>query len=81
MKREHRITLYPVVEHKLNGAKMTRNANFQSGYAPNASVISSGSCQVTESLQSCMTSLIWKKYSKSQRGHFLIGGQRVLSAL
>lgn len=29
---------------------MTRNANFQSGYAPNASVISSGSCQVTEKL-------------------------------
>lgn len=29
---------------------MTRNANFQSGYAPNASVINSGSCQVTEKL-------------------------------
>lgn len=50
MKREHKITLYPVVEHKLNGAMMTRNANFQSGYAPNASVASSCSCQVTEKL-------------------------------
>ena len=29
---------------------MIRHENFQSGYAPNASVISSGSCQVTEKL-------------------------------
>lgn len=62
-----------------------RNENFTHGCAPNASVVHSESGQATVKLgqePSILYDLVdLEKYSKSQREHFLIGGQRVLSAL